>query len=98
MRFDLRYSKGVHRLDVFGSPATGSFDPATSDIDFIAEFEDASSPDFAERCFGLKESFEALFGRPVDLVMAGAMRNPYFIESANRSRRSVYACSRASAA
>jgi len=89
---------GVQRLDVFGSAATGSFDPATSDIDFIVEFEDARSPDIAERYFGLKESFEALFGRSVDLVMAGAMRNPYFIESANRSRRPVYASALASAA
>jgi predicted nucleotidyltransferase len=87
---------GVHRLDVFGSAATGSFDPATSDIDFIVEFEDARSSDMFERYFGLKESFEALFGRPVDLVMAGAMRNPYFIESANRSRRPVYASDPAS--
>jgi predicted nucleotidyltransferase len=89
---------GVHRLDVFGSAATGSFDPATSDIDFIVEFEDERSPDMFERYFGLKESFEALFDRPVDLVMAGAMRNPYFIESANRSRRPVYASAHASAA
>lgn len=89
---------GVHRLDVFGSAATGSFDPATSDIDFIVEFEDARSPDMFERYFGLKESFEALFGRPVDLVVASAMRNPYFIESANRSRRPVYASALASTA
>lgn len=89
---------GVQQLDVFGSAATGSFDPATSDIDFIVEFEDARSPDIAERYFGLKESFEALFGRQVGLVMAGAMRNPYFIESANRSRRPVYASALAAAA
>ena len=64
---------GVHRLDVFGSAATGSFDPATSDIDFIVEFEDARSPDMFERYFGLKESFEALFGRAVtDQVKAVA--------------------------
>jgi predicted nucleotidyltransferase len=30
---------GVRRLDVFGSAADGSFDPATSDIDFLVEFE-----------------------------------------------------------
>jgi hypothetical protein len=58
----------------------------------------ANTPDMFERYFGLKESFEALFGRPVDLVMAGAMRNPYFIESANRSRRPVYASALASTA
>lgn len=44
---------GVHRLDVFGSAATGSFDRATSDIDFILQFEDARSPDMFQRYFGL---------------------------------------------
>jgi predicted nucleotidyltransferase len=89
---------GVLRLDVFGSAATGDFNPAGSDIDFIVEFEDAHAPDMFERYFGLKESLESLFGCSVDLVMAGAMRNPYFIESANRSRRPVYASALAAAA
>lgn len=82
---------GVLRLDVFGSAATDAFDPERSDIDFVVDFADPDSADMFERYFGLKEGFEALFGRSVDLVMARAMRNPYFIESVNRSRRPVYA-------
>jgi uncharacterized protein with HEPN domain len=35
---------GVHRLDVFGSAATGSFDPATSDIDSIVDRAFLSMP------------------------------------------------------
>ena len=31
---------GVQRLAVFGSAAKGTFDPATSDLDFVVEFED----------------------------------------------------------
>ncbi len=95
---------GVRLLEVFGSAATGEYDPAQSDIDFIVEFEEASpgSNNHADgmfaRYFGLKESLETLFDCPVDLVMAGAMRNPYFIESANRSRRTVYASALATAA
>jgi uncharacterized protein len=89
---------GVKRLDVFGSAATGDFDPQRSDIDFVVEFEGLQSPDIFVRYFGLKEALEALFARPVDLVMAGAMRNPYFIESVSRSRRSVYAAPVATAA
>jgi hypothetical protein len=33
----------------------------------------------------------ALLGHPVDLVMTGALRNPYFIRSVNESRRLLYA-------
>jgi uncharacterized protein len=82
---------GVLQLDVFGSASTEAFDPDRSDIDFVVDFADPDSADMFERYFGLKESFEALFGRTVDLVIARAMRNPYFIESVNRSRRPVYA-------
>lgn len=83
---------GVTRLEVFGSIMTTHFDPDRSDIDFIVEYP----PDYEfglwlTRYFDLKERLEALLGRPVDLIMAGAMRNPYFIRSANESRRLLYA-------
>ncbi len=82
---------GVKRLDVFGSAATEAFDPTRSDIDFLVDFEEVSSQSLFSRYFGLKERLEVLFGRPVDLVMADAMRNPFFIESVNRTRQPVYA-------
>ena len=82
---------GVKQLDVFGSVATEAFEPARSDIDFVVDFEEVASQSLFSRYFGLKESLEALFGRPVDLVMADAMRNPFFIESVNRTRQPVYA-------
>ena len=83
---------GVARLEIFGSAATGAFDDAQSDVDFIVEYP----PDYdfglwLTRYVELKERLEALLGRPVDLVMAGAPRKPCFIESANQSRRLLYA-------
>lgn len=83
---------GVARLEIFGSATTDAFDPATSDVDFIVDYP----PDYEfglwlTRYFELKERLEALLDRPVDLVMVGAMRNPYFIRSANESRRLLYA-------
>ena len=83
---------GVARLELLGSAATDQFDPVRSDIDFIIEYP--SDYDFGlwlTRYFELKERLEALLGHPVDLVMAGAMRNPYFIRSVNESRRLLYA-------
>lgn len=82
---------GVSRLDLFGSATSTQFDPDRSDIDFIVEFGPAAQPQLFVHYFALKQGLESLFARPVDLVMAGAMRNPYFIESAARTRQPVYA-------
>jgi predicted nucleotidyltransferase len=84
---------GVSRLEIFGSAATGRFRPAQSDLDFLVEFQPSSiaSRDLFSRYFGLKEDLERLFGTKVDLVMAGAPKNPYFIESLNSSRTVLYA-------
>jgi predicted nucleotidyltransferase len=54
------------------------------------EFDTDSSRLF-DRYFGLKESLEALYGRHVDLVTIGSLRNPYFVAAVNKSRRLVYA-------
>ena len=81
----------VRRLDLFGSAAEGAFDPARSDLDFIVEFEPGTPLRALDAYFGLKEAIEALLGRPVDLVMAGAVANPYLRASIERSRRTLYA-------
>lgn len=81
---------GVARLELFGSAAGDTFDPQRSDLDFLVEF-DADPLRLFDRYFGLKESLEALYGRRVDLVTAGSLRNRYFIEAVNQSRRLVYA-------
>ena len=82
---------GVRRLEVFGSAASGSFDPERSDVDFVLDFGAGYDPTLFHRYFDLKEAFEKLLGRNVDLVMVGALVNPYFIESVNRTRQLVYA-------
>lgn len=82
---------GVRRLDLFGSAATGRFDPQTSDFDFLVDFESAPPAEMADRYFGLLESLEALLGRPVDLVMSSAIRNPYFRQAVESSRTLLYA-------
>lgn len=81
----------VRRLELFGSAARDDFDPARSDIDVLVEFEPDSSVPALEAYFGLKEALEALFGRRVDLVMPGAIKNPYIKADIDRSRRLLYA-------
>ena len=83
---------GVLRLEVFGSAATGAFNPDSSDIDFIVEYpDDYEFGPWLKRYFEFKQRLEALLGYPVDLVMADAMRKPHFIASVNQSRQSLYA-------
>ena len=83
--------RGVLRLEVFGSAARGDFDDRTSDIDFLVEFDDHPGASALETYFGLKEELEALFGKPVDLVMPAAVRNPYIRAELTRDRQIVYA-------
>jgi uncharacterized protein len=81
----------VKRLEVFGSAARGDFDSATSDVDFFYEFDMTDTTGLADRYFGLIEDLERLFGVAVDLVSAKDVKNPYFLEVANRHRTTLYA-------
>jgi hypothetical protein len=71
--------------------AHGQFDPRTSDIDFLVEFAPALPGGHFDAYFGLLEALQDLFGCKVDLVVASAIRNPYFLESANKTRKLVCA-------
>jgi hypothetical protein len=82
----------VRRLEVFGSSLTEkSFHSETSDIDFLVEFLPLRQGEYADTYFGLLEALEELFDRHVDLVMPGAIKNLYFLESVNRDRTVLYA-------
>lgn len=68
---------GIRKLDLFGSAATGTFDPSSSDLDFVVDlgpYDDA----IADRYLDFAEALELLFGRSVDLVTEKSIRNPYF--------------------
>jgi hypothetical protein len=80
----------VRRLDLFGSATGDDFDADRSDLDFLVEF-DSLPGGYADIFFGLKESLEELFGRPVDLVAAPSIRNPYFRESVEAAKVPLYA-------
>ncbi len=82
---------GVRRLELFGSAAAGGSPGEKSDLDFLVEFEPPTGAGYADRYFGLLEALEGLFGRPVDLVVASAVKNPYFRESIDKTRVLLYA-------
>ena len=82
---------GVKRIELFGSGAGLNFDAARSDLDFLVTFQDLAFNQYADAYFGLLEDLQSLFGRPVDLVVASAIQNPYFRQSVDASRTLVYA-------
>lgn len=82
---------GVMRLELFGSATGDRFDPTASDLDFLVEFEPSAAGSPADRYFGLLESLQELYGRPVDLVDLTAIRNPYFLEAIKASRTVLHA-------
>ena len=82
----------VDRLEVFGSAARGNdFDPDLSDADFLVAFKPPGGLTPLEEFFGLKSALMALLERPVDLVEAAAIKNPFIIEAINASRETIYA-------
>ncbi|HMM44138.1 MAG TPA: nucleotidyltransferase domain-containing protein [Candidatus Macondimonas sp.] len=81
----------VRRLELFGSAATDHYRPGESDLDFLVEFEPLPPGTYADTYFGLLESLEQLFGAPVDLVVASAIKNPYFRQSVEQNKTLVYA-------
>jgi predicted nucleotidyltransferase len=82
----------VQRLDVFGSAARGDdFDIGRSDADFLVTFAPEAEARAFVNYFDFKEALETLLGRPVDLVMPGAVENPYLRAGIERSREPVFA-------
>jgi predicted nucleotidyltransferase len=89
---DICHRLGVRRLEVFGSAATGEFNPETSDVDFIAEFDDKDySEGLLTRYLDLSTQLESLLGVAVDVVTPRSIRNPYFRAGVNASTESLYA-------
>ena len=81
---------GIRRLEVFGSAARANdFAPAHSDADFLVEFASGVQPGL-NAIFGAKADLEALLGRGVDLLEAGAVRNPYVLANINRHHEIIF--------
>jgi len=83
--------RGVIRLELFGSAARDDFDESRSDLDFLVKFDSDPSRPALGSYFGFKSDLESLFHRPVDLVDAEGIRNPYVRASINRDRKLIYA-------
>ena len=81
---------GVLRLEVFGSGATGQFDPQHSDVDFIVQFAPDDRHSLGHRFIELADRLEQLTGHKVDLLSDQPIENPYFRAAVQQTRRPLY--------
>jgi uncharacterized protein len=81
----------VMRLDVFGSALREDFRPGESDVDLLVEFGPMDGYDKAEAYFALLDELRALLGTEVDLVMVGAVKNPYIARDIQATRQVLFA-------
>ncbi|MFL0684071.1 MAG: nucleotidyltransferase family protein [Algoriphagus aquaeductus] len=79
----------VAKLYQFGSVLTSAFNEE-SDVDFLVEFQRTEIPDFASNYFELLFALEDLLGREVDLIEYSAIRNPYFKEEVDETRKLIF--------
>jgi len=80
----------VRRLSVFGSAVRDDFDPSTSDVDVIVEFEDLPVGEYVANKYSLLDELAARFNRKVDLLTWKSVKNPYLLKSILRSNVTLY--------
>ncbi len=85
---ELCHSLSVKRLELVGSAARDDFLPESSDIDVLIEFEGNHA--LFDRYFELKFGLESIFGRKVDVIQSGAVRNPHLRANLHEDRIAVY--------
>ncbi len=80
----------IKELYIFGSAVQGTFNPATSDFDFMVDLGEYGT-DVAARYFDLLWALEALLEREVDLITVRSRGDTAFLAEAEATRVAVYA-------
>jgi predicted nucleotidyltransferase len=78
-------------LHVFGSALNAEFRSDESDLDLLVEFVPMEPYARVDAYFGMLEELRALLNMKVDLVMAGAVKNPYIAREIERTKEVLYA-------
>jgi predicted nucleotidyltransferase len=80
----------VRRLDLFGSAARDIDFTENSDLDFLVTYDQGHAPPALGDFFALRDALSILLGRPVDLTMDSALRNPFLRAAIERSRQPLH--------
>jgi predicted nucleotidyltransferase len=76
-------------LYAFGSVTRDALKPE-SDVDFVVDIQNDNPVSYSEDYFALKFQLEVLFKRAIDLLEEKAIKNPYLLESLNKTKVLVY--------
>lgn len=81
----------VAKLWVFGSILTPRFND-DSDVDFLVDFDEQRIEllDYADNFFSFIHEIEAVVGRKVDLVVNKSIKNRFFREEVDATRRLLW--------
>ncbi|MDX2148529.1 MAG: nucleotidyltransferase domain-containing protein [Planctomycetota bacterium] len=80
----------VKQLFLVGSALGDNFRPHESDIDFVVVFMPFERGGWDDPFFKLLAELQTLLGRPVDLLEAHTVLNPYLVASL-KTKRELYA-------
>jgi predicted nucleotidyltransferase len=79
----------VRTLFAFGSVTRNELKPG-SDVDLIVDIESKDPLAYSDNYFGLKFQLEQLLMRHIDLLELRSIKNPYLLESIDKSKVLVY--------
>ena len=79
----------VKQLFLFGSILSDRFNNS-SDIDMLVQFSNIELLEYFDNYMDLKEKFENLLKRPVDLVEDQSIKNPVFRKLVDRDKFLIY--------
>jgi predicted nucleotidyltransferase len=80
----------IQTLYVFGSAVHGTFDPESSDLDFVVDPGEYGH-DVASRLFGFSDALERLLGRDLDLITSRSTGDPRFHREVDATKVAIYA-------
>lgn len=81
----------IKEFSLFGSVLTDEF-RSDSDVDVLIRFLSNTGWSLYD-WVDMREELQEIFGRKVDLVAEEGLRNPFFIESINNNRKTLYVSS-----
>ena len=82
----------AHNVDflyLFGSALTNHFS-AKSDFDFLVKFKKINLENYFDNYISLKDNFEKILYKSVDLLEYQTLKNPYLISSIKKNKKLIY--------
>jgi len=79
----------VKSLYAFGSVLNEKFN-SDSDIDLIVDFYEVTLEEYADNYFELKFTLQDILKRPIDLLEAQAIKNPFFKKKIDNQKELIY--------